>query len=204
MCFAVVFSGTTVSAAASALPPGFLIGDQNGIYVERNGEYFINAVNLRPGEVIIKTLTIRNTERGAPFKLSMTAQPLQSTGPIDLLDKVHLNLSLDGQQLYDGRIRGDEGTDMIRNALQLGQYACGDSRTLVITLTVDEDMKISYERSTADIRWHFYAIKDETADPPKTGEAVRDYLLLFSAALAVGTIILIAARKKQRKDEQIH
>jgi LPXTG-motif cell wall-anchored protein len=130
----------------------------------------------------------------------MTAQPLQSTGPFDLLDKVRLNLSLDGRQIYDGRVRGDEGNDMIRNALELGEYAYGDSGTMVITLTVDKDMKLFYEKSAADIRWHFYAVKDEPADPPKTGETIRNYLLALAAALTIGTFILIAVRKKQKED----
>jgi LPXTG-motif cell wall-anchored protein len=200
LCAAAVFSGTAANAAAGALPPGLLIGDQNGIYVDRYGDYFINAVGLRPGEVLIKTLTIRNTEQAAPFSLSMTAQPLESTGPIDLLDKVRLELALDGQPLYSGRLRGDGDGGMIQNALALGEYAFGGQKTVTITLTVDKDIDLSQEKSAADIRWHFFAARDEAADPPKTGEAAGNCLTLLAAGLAAGTAVLILVRKKQGAD----
>jgi LPXTG-motif cell wall-anchored protein len=185
-----------VSAATNSLPPGMLIDDQNGIRVNRDGVYFIEAVDLRPGEIITKTLTIRNTEKAAPpFKLYMTAQPLESVGPVDLRDKVQLKLDLAGRQLYSGRIRGDEDVDMIQNALDLGTYSFGNERTMDITLTVDKDMPMSYEKSAADIRWHFYAVRDESADPPKTGETLQNGLLLLAAALMAGATTFLIIRK---------
>lgn len=200
LCIAVVLSGTTVSATANNLPAGFLIGDHDGISVTRDGEYFINAVELEPGDVITKTLTIRNTEEGTPFKLTMTAEPLQTTGPVDLLDVVHLELKLDGKVVYDGRIRGDEGVNMIQNALNLGQYAYGDSKVMNIVLTVSEDMKPSKEKSTADIGWRFYAVRDEAADPPKTGETIQlvIYFLMIGMML-IASFLLIYKKKHEDK-----
>ncbi|MDR0356816.1 MAG: LPXTG cell wall anchor domain-containing protein [Clostridiales Family XIII bacterium] len=196
VCCATMLHAMPVSAATNSLPPGMLIDDQNGIRVNRDGVYFIEAVDLRPGEIITKTLTIRNTEKAAPpFKLYMTAQPLESVGPVDLRDKVQLKLDLAGRQLYSGRIRGDEDVDMIQNALDLGTYSFGNERTMDITLTVDKDMPMSYEKSAADIRWHFYAVRDESADPPKTGETLQNGLLLLAAALMAGATTFLIIRK---------
>jgi hypothetical protein len=199
VCVAAVFSGTAAHAATS-LAPGLLIGDQDGIRVNRDGDYYINAVGLMPGDVITKTLTIHNTERDIPFRLFMTAEPLQHSGPIDLQDKVKLDLNLDGRQIYHGRIRGDAGVNMTLNALELGRFAHGDQRVLTATLTVDADMKVFPEKSEADIKWHFYAVKEEAGDPPKTGEDAPLYLLLFSAALTVGAVALTIARKAHEKE----
>jgi LPXTG-motif cell wall-anchored protein len=191
-----------VSMAEETLPPGLLIGDQDGIKVNYEGDYFIKAVNLVPGEVIVKKLTIKNVEKNEPsFKLSMTAQPLQSTGPIDLLNKVRLRLEIDKTLLYDGRIRGDEGVNMIENAIDLGKYSPGDQRVMTITLTVDDDIVISSEKSASNIKWHFYAVKKDGADPPKTGEIDKNHLLWLGAALALlaATFILTQKRRKEEK-----
>jgi hypothetical protein len=82
-----------------ALPPGVLIADVKGIAVPRTGAYAIDAQNLRPGEVVTKTLTIRNDDADTPFHLGLTAQPGKSTGRYDLLDKVRLELAMDGEVL---------------------------------------------------------------------------------------------------------
>jgi hypothetical protein len=188
-----------VSEAATALPPGLLIGDQNGIQVNRDGDYFIKATGLMPGQVIIKELKIKNTEKDAtPFKLSMTAEPLESAGPVNMLDKVQLKLELDGAKLYDGRVRGDEDVNMIENAINLGKYAAGDQKIMTITLTVDNDFQLSHEKSYSNIRWHFYAVKGERPDPPKTGESDRNLLLWFcSAVLLLGSLIIVANKKRK-------
>jgi LPXTG-motif cell wall-anchored protein len=189
-----------VSSADTTLPPGLLIGDQDGIQVDSEGDYFINAVKLMPGQVITKKLTIKNVEKGAPsFKLTMTAQPLHSEGPIDLLDKVHLHLDLDGKQLYDGRVRGDQGVNMMENALDLGRYSAGDQRVMTITLTVDKDIQISTVISSSNIRWHFYAVKEQGADPPKTGETDTNRLLwLGSTVLILGAAVAVIAKKRKK------
>lgn len=77
---AVLFSGTAVvnAAATTNLPNSFLIGDQDGIYIGVDGEYYIDAREVKPGDVITKTLTIQNleqndrsTEAKIPYILAM-------------------------------------------------------------------------------------------------------------------------------------
>jgi hypothetical protein len=202
LCLTVIFSGAHVSAATSELPPGILIGDQDGIRVNRDGAYAINAVNLKPGDVIRKTLTIRNTDEAAPFKLYMTAQPMESTGPVDLLDRVQLRLELNGRTIYAGRVRGDEDMNMIENALDLGTYAYGDEREMNITLTVDEDLPISYKKSASDIQWNFYAVRDALPDPPKTGEDWLSRAMLLTAVLLVCATIYMLVRKHRNQAKE--
>ena len=200
LLIAAVFSGTAVSAAATDLPPGVLIGDQNGIKASADGTYFIDAEGLKAGDVITKRLTILNT---APYgcDISMTAEPLDETGPLKLLDEVYLNLKLDGTVVYDGRVRGDDGINMIRNALQLGNYKSGQQRTLDITLTVDPQMKTYYwTASEAHFKWNFYAQRKEYSPPPKTGEIVRYGLYAFALAstlTGMSLLVLIWRRSKR-------
>ncbi len=189
-----------VSAVAS-FPPGFLIGDTDGIRVTNAGEYYIYATDMEAGDVIKKTLVLTNTE-DSTYSLTMTAKPLFQTGPIELLDKIHLRLILDGEEIYSGRVYGDGGINMIQNALQLGTYSYEDMRTLQIELVLDKTLPPSMfmQKSVAEIRWIFYAIKKEEASPPKTGEAVSYLLASASAACTAASLFLLWKRRKEDRN----
>ena len=199
-----VFSGTAVSAATTTnLPPGILIGDQDGLSVNVDGSYFIDAPDLHAGDVITKTLTLRNTEPYS-YTITMTADPLTETGPIDLLDEVSVVLSMDGTTLYSGRVRGDQGVNMIQNALNLGNYNTGDQKTLNITMTVDPNMPTYYwSASDATFKWNFYAARQDTSTAPKTGDIVTYglYVLMPAMLLTMGTL-LVVKKKRQKKESE--
>lgn len=203
MCILAMFSGVAVYADSASLPSGFLISDHDGFHVSRDGDYFINAVGLKPGDVIKKTLKIQNLENDKAFQLSMTAEPLKSTGPADLLDEIHMNLKLNGQEIYDGRVRGDEGTDMTKTPLPLGEYAYLNSGTLEITLTVDPALEIAYQKSEADIAWHFFAVKNEKTELPKTGDEARLILMAMIVLMAALSVIYMVMIKRNRKKNHV-
>ena len=199
LLLATVYSGTVASAAATNLPAGMLIGDQDGIHVSADGDYFICAEALEAGDVITKRLTIHNTEPYT-FKLSMTAEPLEETGPLQLLDELRCTLRMDGKVLYDGRIRGNDGIDMIRNALDLGTYQSGGQKTLDITLTVNPDMQQHHwAASEAYFKWNFYAVQNVKEEGPITGEVIKNslYFILPGLMLAMGVLVLIKRRREE-------
>jgi len=205
ICLIMTVSGVAVSAAETDLPEGFLIGDNDGIHVSANGDYFIWAEDMYAGDVITKKLTINNMENDKPFSLYMSANPLFSEGHIDLLDKISLELKLNGQVIYTGRLYGDEGVNMIDNALALGRYSYNDSAVMDITLTLADDIPPSYfyDKNVAEIGWKFTAIKDEEAAPPKTGEAVKIavYVLIGALIVAMSILLVMIARKKRKNSE---
>jgi hypothetical protein len=192
-----VWAVAVAGATADDLPPGLLISDQDGIRVETGGDYFIDARELRPGEVRVTTLTIRNLERDIPFELFMTAEPLGGSGPVDPLDVVQLDLTLEGRRLYHGRVRGDEDVNMVERALNLGLYASGDSRVMTITLTVAADLEAFPVKSRAQIVWHFHAVKNASSDPPKTGQAPAWPFLKPSLVLLLGAALLLAVSRRR-------
>ena len=203
LMIAAVFSGTVAYAAATNLPAGMLIGDQYGITVGVDGAYFIDWDGIESSDTLTKSLTILNTEPYA-FKVSMTAEPLEETGPLHLLDEIHLTLKLDGETLYDGRVRGDEGVDMIRNALDLGNYESGQMRVLDISMEVSPEMKKYYwKTSEAFLKWNFYAVRETPdGDGPITGEIIKYGLYGVMLCITAATAILIIVKKKQKKKEQ--
>jgi len=209
--FASVFSGTMASAAAEAsvtnLPAGILIGDQDGIHVDAHGYYYIDARGLHPGDVIRKTVTVQNYSKNdrspegkLPYVLSMTAEPLFSSGPVDLLDETHLAIRLDGKVIYDGPCRGNGSPNMIDQALPLGIYAPGDQRTLAFTLTVSSDITLSWdEKSEADFLWRFYAHRQAPPDSPKTGDTLKSFAFLLPIGLLLLFRLVLVPLKKKRE-----
>ena len=203
LMIAVVFSGPAVYAAATNLPAGVLIGDQYGIQVSVDGEYFIDWEGLQASDTLTKRLTIRNTEPYA-YKITMTAMPLTETGPLHLLDEVTVILTLDGRVLYNGRVRGDDGVNMIQNALDLGNYQSGESRVLDISMKVNPEMRKYYwKTSEAFFQWNFYAVREVPEDEgPKTGEIIRYGLYALMGGLTVTTGVLLILKKKQKRKEE--
>ncbi len=187
------------ASVSSALPPGFLIGDNDGIHVNSDGDYFIRHDDLEPGTVITKTLTISNNENSS-FSLSMTAKPLDQTGPIEILDKLNLKLTLDGKEIYNGRVYGDAGNNMIVNPLPLGQYNHGTMRKLQIELTFDKNLPKSLfkKKSIAEIRWIFYAFKVTDSTPPKTGEQVNQALYALGLLVIGFSVGLLIKHRRSR------
>jgi len=195
----------SLSATTTGLPPGLLIGDDSGIHVDSTGYYYIYVQGLQPGDVINKKITIQNAggraepENMSPFALTLKAEPLEETGPVDLLDAIHLEIKLDGQVLYNGRCRGDEDVNMIDNPLNLGVYPVGTIRVLEVTFTVDPEMEVSEEISTAEFRWQFIATRRLRDIPPKTGDTL--WYLLPTFGLLVSGIVLIAVKKRRSRKE---
>ncbi len=189
--------GSATAYAVTTFPSGFLIGDDDGIRVTSEGKYFIYADNMEAGDVIRKTLKITNNEHST-FTLSMTAEPLFQTGPIELLNKIHLKLTMDGKVLYNGRLYGDDGTNMITKALPLGTYSYGDTNTLQIELTLDKNLPrdLFRKKSIAEIQWNFHAVKKEDSSPPKTGATANMTLMGLSAVFLAVSFYFY--RKKQK------
>jgi hypothetical protein len=201
LLIATVLSSTVATAAVINLPAGMLIGDQNGVRVSTTGDYFIEVDGLEPGDVITKQLAILNTE---PYsdKLSMLAESIEETGPVKLLDEVNCTLTLDGKVLYDGRVRGDEGIDMRRQALELATIPSGGQKTLEIVMTVSPDMKeYSWTKSEAIFAWHFNAVQAKDPGSPKTGEIINRALHFILPILVLTMGILLYIRRD--KDENM-
>ena len=186
--------GVASFAKGSDLPDGFCIGDENGISVTNENGYFMNVDHMMPGDVFTRTLTLQNLEQGEPpYTLRMTAEPLETTGPVDWLDNLYLLLTLDGEEIYAGRLRGDgadtktmkgNGADLLYEGLALGTFKPGDSAVLRAAVTVDAGHLSTADLtpvSAAKVRWNFEAVKDVEAPPPKTGDIVKYslYALLF-------------------------
>jgi len=214
ICVSLVMAMTlaVTCAAALALPTGLIIADDTGFQVQSSGMYFIHATDLKPGDIITKTVTISNYERGgSPFRLSMISEPGQITGPADLLEAITLTMRMGNKTLYQGRLKGTDGIDMTQNLLDLGTYKEGDTRHLELILEVGAFSSTTAsgtaEGSTAEVAWQFYAVKSPPPEGggttvPKTGDLIQIALYIV-ATLIIGAIALMwALAAKRRKEEE--
>ena len=205
--------GIAAPAAETNLPESFLISDENGMRVKGVDEFFLYSHNLMPGDVITRTLTLRNPDQGAPFRLHMLGDAPRSAGSVDWLDHLHLRITLDGRELYAGRLRGDgkgtrtmkgNGVDLIRKGLDLGVFGKGGHGTLRFVVTADaahmsaEDL---FSSSSANIGWIFFAAKDAAPDSPQTGDAARCSLVVLLLALLVLSAVFYSRTRQMRKEK---
>jgi len=194
LVLALVLSGQAAVFAGRALPEGLLIGDENGIAVEKDGGYFIEASGLVAGDIITKKLEITNFDPKYSFVLSMTSEPMESSGPVNLLDMIHLTLTLDNRQIYDGSVRGDGNPDMTRDPLPLGEYAYGRRSVLTIVLRVSDDLRPTWTPSEAVVGWQFYAVRFDTTGVD-TGDHANPAVLAAACALSGGLIAVVVIRR---------
>jgi|GEM_PF-1093773 len=188
---AAIVLATVVQATASSertLPSGVIVTDRNGVRASVEGEYFINASNLYPGDVITKEIVIQNVTEFT-HDIQIMAQPMSENGPLRLLDEVHLRLEVEGRVIYDGRIRGDQGAlgvNMTTQSLSLGTFASGAQRTLRATLTVNPDMQMFYTQLTPD--------EGRAMFDPETGTLNANVVLQNNSSEAYFSWIFYASR----------
>ncbi|MBO1308803.1 LPXTG cell wall anchor domain-containing protein [Enterococcus sp. 669A] len=172
LCFSGLFTGILSADAAEALPPGMVIGDSDGIYATPDGEYYVDLVDILPGETYEKEITIRSLDLEEPFSLGMLVEERDSTGSVDWKYHINMTLTLDGKEIYDGLILGDGSRDWTKTPLELGVCKYGTDKILQATFAIDpkltkEDLR---EESTLYFYWTFIGTKDQLTEPSESTE----------------------------------
>ena len=211
-----LFGWSSLVVNASELPPGVVVGDDNGIKAQADGKYFIEHNNIKPGMTFEKNITISNYgQEETPFDLKMTMKKDQVTGDINLLEAITVTLVLEGKEIYKGDLTGKATDKTTKMPLDLGQYKVGDSKNLKATFVVSDDVpKEKWNKpNQADFYWGFYATKAKKKDDqkkeedddkkrgllPKTGEQWA--LVIISALIGAVLIVLVLSEVKKRQAE---
>lgn len=129
LCLWFFFASTPAAAAADALPPGMVIGDSEGLYATSDGEYYIDLVDLLPGEKYEKEITIRSLDLEEPFSLGLLVEEVESKGSIDWKQHIEVRLVLDGKEIYQGPLLGDGRFDWTQTPLELGVVTMEQTRS---------------------------------------------------------------------------
>ncbi|MGG5317048.1 hypothetical protein IGI49_001746 [Enterococcus sp. AZ071] len=167
LCFCFFFCGISTVYAAKALPPGMVIGDSDGMYATSEGEYYIDLVDILPGDVFEKEITIRSLDLEEPFSLGMLAEEIDSTGSVDWKNHITMTLVLDGKEIYQGSLLGDDSKDWSKTPLELGVCTYGTDKVMHATFTIDSSLTNEnlIEKSTLNFIWNFVGTKDQSPAP---------------------------------------
>jgi len=214
-----VISIQEVSAAEKNLPEGFLLGDENGINVSKDGGYFFNLEDLQPGDTIKRTLTIKNF-RDEVYDLRLVIEPKSKTGKIDLIENMSMQILLEDQEVYQGNLStSKEGSKEV----PFGLIAARSEKQAVVILTMNDIEKwnnLYYSGpSEAEVEWQFIATasekmtdEDKSEVPkspggsqkpepkgllPRTGEILSNSFVWIGLILVA--IVYIHSSRKRRK-----
>ncbi len=148
-----------VYEASSALPPSLIIGDTDGFYAEKDGEYLIELTDMMPGEEFVKEIIIRNVNLKEGFDVRLMVEPGEGTGPIDFTKEVEVELLLDDTLIYEGGILGSSTLDLTKDQLELGLYESGKERTLTAKFKLSSQLGLAdfKEESIYEYKWLFIA-----------------------------------------------
>lgn len=205
--------------SAKELPPGLVIGDQQGFYATSEGEYFIELDNVLPGETYTKTITIRNVDLKEGFEVFLQPRAGTGEGPINFEEVTTVQLTQDGTTLYEGGLLKSETVDWENKPLSLGIYESGGESVLKATFTVDKNLGLKDYKTSSNYTfyWVFTAqakeatvattdstgkkpilIKPKTTpkDPilgwlPKTGEEWENFLYKLCAGLFLLALVVL-------------
>ncbi len=213
----------------AGLPEALTVMDEDGNACNsETGEYFFEVEDMVPGQVYSKNIQIMNLRGDKAYHIYFYAQPVDKSGEIDLENECTEVITLDGTKVYEGLVTGIGNVDMTQNPIDLGLYIPGQSRTLNCSVTwdgeaagglIDYGHKLVDENGTSIIRegsgdesiygevrfkWIFYAVTDESYNPPKTGLSsldVKTEIIILSAmgVLICGMIAAVAVRNKKKK-----
>ena len=166
--FLLSFGHGLVSEAANTLPPGLVIGDSDGIHATSEGEYYVDLVDILPGESYQKEITIRSLDLEEPFSLGLLVEEVSSSGSVLWKDHITLTLVLDEKEIYQGPLLGNGEFDWSKTPLELGVCTYGTDKVLLATFTMDsaltnEDLR---EQSRLEFYWTFVGTKDQQPIKP--------------------------------------
>lgn len=203
------------SSLAAVLPYGSIITDNKGVTVETDGKYLVDIENALPGETYEKEFMVRSAEKVDPYELSLRVKKIESSGNIDWNEHVLLTLTLDGKQIYQGKLLGDEKKDWSKEDLLLGKFEYGTERKLVATFKIDKTLTNDdfSKNNTLSYNWQFIAtrkgvpIEDNTKPNkpllrlPQTGEEWREFIYRAIAGMLL-ILLAILVWKNRRKHHE--
>ena len=213
-----------------SLPDGILIGDATGLNTDAEGKYLITADDVKPGDVIKRTLSIANYEEGGGYWLYLRTTEVETEGKINWGKESFLKLYLDGELIYEGCFLGDggdtvkfkgNGKEFTDTPLELGFFRPGEQRRLDAELYIDGS-QLDYwtlsEPSKTTVYWDFSASFIEDTKPttpgttkkpekpakpgPDTGDVVRTGLYILLGAVLGGIVVLLLIKRKLKDDEK--
>ena len=186
----------------------FLGKDDGFDITSEHPDLFTNFKNLMPGTSRTQDINVTNKsdkEVTITLKAEAVDQEKMTDEQLELVNKLineyaTISIENDGSVIYDGPVSGK--TKLQENAVSLGTFKTGDSKTMTATLSVSPDMDNKYQELLGKIHWVFTAEGDDpvstTVNTPKTGDIdMMPAAVSFAAAsFLLGTGVVLLKKKE--------
>lgn len=168
---------------------------ENKLYFTESGDYiyydsklldenvFMNHTDMVPGESYIDELTIENgtdTDYTLYFKVIPKEQSAEAE---ELLENIEMKITMDGYQVYEGKVtgtsEGNQGLDLQQRIL-LGEVTKEKSIKMVVETKLLESYSVPVDNEISYIDWAFYARygeeekQNEPEETPKEDETKEE------------------------------
>ena len=120
--------------SVKGLPERLAVLDDSGNSVSDSGEYYFEVENMQQGTTYTKKIQIMNMRDDAAYKVLFRAEPVSSSGSIDLANECECVITVDGTELYRGKVTGEGNPDIRTTPLDLGVYNSGQSRHMTVSI----------------------------------------------------------------------
>ena len=167
-------------------------------------EYFLKH-DLVPGEKFTDELLIENGTK-TKYTLYFKIMPREQSAEANkLLEEINMQISVDGNIIYEGKATGlnyDENGINLQEAILLGDFDPSKESKMIVETTLSEEYSNTDSSISSFIDWQFYAQYDDSVEVinPDTGDNVSKYLII---ALSCGLVIIIAALLYSKKVKHI-
>lgn len=171
-------------------------------------DLFPNFKDVMPGDSITQPITVKNdASNKVRVKIYVRALGAHQDG-VEFLSELHLRVekSADNTMAYMFDAAANE-TAQLTEWVCLGTLYSGGEVDLNVILDVPEELDNTYQQRIGYLDWEFmveeYEIEPTDPEPPKTGDDSRLWLWTGLMVMSLcAMIILIFARKRQRKETQ--
>jgi hypothetical protein len=214
--------------AVAGLPEKLTITDNDGCAANSDtGAYYFVVDDMSMNEVYTKNISIMNLREDKAYHIYFYAEPISSSGEIELEEECDATFTYAGSTIYKGKVTGEGTPNLSEEPIDLGIFYPGQNRTLncsiiwngtsagydidfgkrVIdsngTTIVREPSGQTYIQGEVKFRWVFIAVLDEEYIPPKTGlfssyKAIYIACIIAVALLILIMLLLILGKKKKR------
>lgn len=174
----------------------------DNLYYSSDSDYFMDHLNMLPGETYIDTLILENKSSNDYTFYLQTALKGEDTS---LLEKINMVIKVDGKKVYEGNALGKEYLDNKvneNNLLKLGDIKSkGSSKVEVSTMLNGIPENYSDENNQGLIDFKIYASlinEEEIKEVIKTPITSQNtYIIALVTVLIIGGSILLFISKKK-------
>lgn len=177
MCFVLLALMILSVSAKESDNKLYFTGSGDRLYYDTklfDSDVFMHHIDMVPGSEYTDKLLVENGS-SVDYDLYLKIKEVEQDSELDeLLDNILMEIYLDDELLYEGKVKGldynNSGVNL-KDAIHIGKYLKNTEQELIVKTKLDEDYNNPNIDDEAHIEWEFYATYvDEDKDVPVIDE----------------------------------